>query len=66
MFADLVGKRGDASVFDCNPVEGLETVDDTERFAVLLDDAKPAGAIRRVGGLVYSRVELAPDDAVIC
>ena len=30
VLADLVGKRGDAGVFDSNPVEGLEIVDDTE------------------------------------
>ena len=30
VLTDLVGERGDASMFDSNPVEGLEAVDDVE------------------------------------
>jgi hypothetical protein len=62
MFADLICEGGYPCVLDCDFVERFEAVDDAERFAVFLDYAKPSRSIGGVGGLVYSGIQLAPND----
>ena len=49
-------------MFDCDLVEWLQAVYDVKRFAVFLNDAEPSRSVRRVGWLVHTCIELAPDD----
>jgi hypothetical protein len=58
----VVSKRRECCVFDGNGVQGLQIVDESQGLSVLLDDAKPPGTIRCVGGFVYSALNLVLDD----
>jgi len=68
VFADLVGERGYTSMLDRNFVEWFKAVNYAKRFSILLDYTEPARAIRRIGGLIDSCVELVldkPTDLVV-
>ena len=45
--------RGHGGVLDSDGVEGLEVMDDTERFPVLFEDPEPLGSVGGVGRLDY-------------
>ena len=62
MFTDLVGEGGNPCVLNSDLVERFEAMYDAQRFAIFLDDAKPSRSVRRVGWLVHTGVELAPND----
>src|SRR6267154_3752345 len=62
VFANLVSKGSYPCVFDRDLVERLQAVYDAKRFTIFLDDAEPLRSVRRVGWLIHTRVELAPDD----
>jgi len=48
LFGEEVGKRWYAGVLNGDRIERFEAVNDAKTFAVFLDYAEPAGAVRRV------------------
>jgi len=56
-FYDLLGVGRESCIANCDGVEGLEVVDDAEH-AVLLLDAKPAGAVQGIGRLIHAGSDL--------
>jgi hypothetical protein len=53
----LVRDRRNSRVSDCDGIERLKVVNEAQR-AILFLDAEPAGAVRRVGVLVYAGIDL--------
>lgn len=48
-------------MLDCDCIEGLQGMDESKRFTVLLDDTEPTRSIRRVRWLVDSGGDLSLD-----